>query len=195
MKFQTNLASYPHIHFPLATYSLIISVEKVYHEQLLVAKIPNACFELTNQMVKYDSQRGKYMGCCLLYNGDEMFKDVYTAIATIKTKCSIQFVDWFPTGFKVGINSQQPTVVPGGDLAKMQHALCMLSNTITIAEAWVCLGHKFNLMYAKRSFVHWDVGKGMEEGEFSEALEDMGALEKDYEKVGINLYEDKYKGD
>uniref|UniRef100_A0A915PQQ9 Tubulin alpha chain n=1 Tax=Setaria digitata TaxID=48799 RepID=A0A915PQQ9_9BILA len=205
-EFQTNLVPYPRIHFPLATYSPIISAqvfpllrqifsEKAFHEQLSVSEITNKCFEPGSQMVKCDPRNGKYMACCLLYRGDVVPKDVNSAIAMIKTKRAIQFVDWCPTGFKVGINYQPPTVVPGGDLAKLQRAVCMLSNTTAIAEAWARLDHKFDLMYAKRAFVHWYVGEGMEEGEFSEAREDMAALEKDYEEVGADSFdpvEDEY---
>lgn len=76
---------------------------------------------------------GKYMACCMLYRGDVVPKDVNAAITTIKTKRTIQFVDWCPTGFKVGINYQPPGVIPGGDLAKVQRAVCMLSSTTAIA--------------------------------------------------------------
>ncbi|OMH85509.1 Tubulin alpha-1C chain [Zancudomyces culisetae] len=185
-EFQTNLVPYPRIHFPLVTYAPIISANKASHEALSVSEITMACFEPSNQMVKCDPRRGKYMSCCLLYRGDVIPKDVNAAVANIKTKRTIQFVDWCPTGFKLGINAQPPACVPGGDLAKVSRAVCMLSNTTAIAEAWARLDHKFDLMYAKRAFVHWYVGEGMEEGEFSEAREDLAALERDYEEVGTD---------
>uniref|UniRef100_UPI00358F0145 tubulin alpha chain, testis-specific-like n=1 Tax=Myxine glutinosa TaxID=7769 RepID=UPI00358F0145 len=188
-EFQTNLVPYPRIHFPLVTYAPVISAEKAFHEQLSVADITNACFEPANQMVKCYPCHGKYMACCMLYRGDVVPKDVNAAIASIKTKHSIQFVDWCPTSFKVGINYQPPTVVPGGDLAKVQRAACMLSNTTAIAEAWARLDQKFDLMYAKRAFVHWYVGEGMEEGDFTEAREDLAALEMDYEECGADFVE------
>jgi tubulin alpha len=40
--------------------------------------------------------------CCLLYRGDVVPKDVNAAVANVRTKRTIQFVDWCPTGFKVG---------------------------------------------------------------------------------------------
>ncbi|PHT98265.1 Tubulin alpha-1 chain [Capsicum chinense] len=193
-EFQTNLVPYPRIHFMLSSYAPVISAEKAYHEQLSVAEITNSAFEPSSMMVKCDPRHGKYMACCLMFRGDVVPKDVNAAVATIKTKRTIQFVDWCPTGFKCGINYQPPTVVPGGDLAKVQRAVCMISNSTSVAEVFSRIDHKFDLMYAKRAFVHWYVGEGMEEGEFSEAREDLAALEKDYEEVGAEL-DDEEGGD
>jgi len=180
---QTNLVPYPRIHFMLTSYAPVLSTERVYHEQYTVEDITNSVFEPTNMMTKCDPRKGKYMACCLMYRGDIVPSDVNDAIATIKSKSTLQFVDWCPTGFKCGINYQMPTVVPGGDLAQIQRAVCMMANSTSIAEALSRIDHKFDLMYSKRAFVHWFVGEGMEEGEFSEAREDLAALEKDYEEI------------
>ncbi|EDL32234.1 mCG1728, partial [Mus musculus] len=187
IEFQTNLVPYPRIHFPITALAPIISAEKAYQEQLSVSDVTASCFEVSNQLVKCDPRLGKYMACCLLYRGDVVPKDVNEAIAAMKSRTSVQFVDWCPTGFKVGINYQPPAVVPGGDLARVQRAVCMLSNTTAIVEAWARLDHKFDLMYAKKAFLHWYITEGMELGEFVEAREDLAALEKDYEEVGLSF--------
>ncbi|XP_070247469.1 tubulin alpha chain-like 3 isoform X2 [Myotis yumanensis] len=183
-EFQTNLVPYPRIHFPMTAFAPIISADNAYHKDFSVADITTACFEVSNQLVKCDPRLGKYMACCLLYRGDVVPKDVNAAIAAMKSRNSVQFVDWCPTGFKVGINSQPPMTMPGGEMAKVQQAVCMLSNTTAVVEAWARLNHKFDLMYAKKAFLHWYIREGMEEEEFSEARKDLACLEKDYEEVG-----------
>jgi len=49
----------------------------------------------------------------------------------------------------------------------------MISNSTAIAEVFSRINHKFDLMYAKRAYVHWY------------ARDDLADLEKDYEEVGI----------
>jgi tubulin alpha len=93
-EFQADLVPYARIHFPICQYTRVISAEKVYHGQLSVAEITNTLFEPANMMVQCDPRHGKYMACTLLYRGDVVSEDVGASVPTIKTKCTIQFVDW-----------------------------------------------------------------------------------------------------
>jgi tubulin alpha len=65
----------------------------------------------------------------------------------------------------------------------------MLANTTAMAKARSRLDHKFDLMHAKRAFVHRYVGEVMEEAEFPEAREDVALLEKDYDEVAAETVE------
>ncbi|PKS10530.1 hypothetical protein jhhlp_002283 [Lomentospora prolificans] len=193
-EFQTNLVPYPRIHYPLISYAPVVSASKSAHESFKVHDLTFQCFEPNNQMVVCDPRNGKYMAVCLLYRGDVVPRECNAAIAALKAKASFNLVEWCPTGFKLGINYQKPVAVPtespsDGGLASVDRSVSMLSNTTAIAEAWSRLDYKFDLMYNKRAFVHWYVGEGMEEGEFSEAREDLAALEKDYEEVAAESFD------
>lgn len=183
-EFQTNLVPYSRLHFPLASYSPLVSPEKSNHELVQVGNMTSQLFDSDTQMVKCDPRHGKYMACCLLYRGDVTPKDVNSAIATVKHKKNIRFVDWSPAGFKIGINYKTPTVVPGGVLAGVPRGVAMLASTTAIADAWARIDMQFDKMYKKRAFVHWFAGEGLEEFEFDTAREDLAALEMDYKEAG-----------
>lgn len=84
---------------------------------------------------------------------------------------------------QVGINKEAPTKVQSGDMPMVPRAVAMLANTTAIAEAWNKVNHKFGLMFAKRAFLHWYCEEGMDEMEFSEAKDDILALEMDYKEI------------
>ncbi|KAM5461439.1 alpha-tubulin [Microsporum canis] len=182
-EFQTNLVPFPRVHFPMFAYAPIAQDSRATHETNTIREMTLACFDPSNQMVKCNPQNGKYMATCLLYRGDIVPKEVHSAVAVARTKQTIQFVDWCPTGFKIGICDKPPQHVPNGDMAKTDRAVCMLSNTTAIGEAWTSLCRKFDLMYSKQAFVHWFVGEGMEMGEFTESRENLAALERDYQEI------------
>ncbi|KAF7383925.1 hypothetical protein HZH68_014682 [Vespula germanica] len=182
---QTNLVPYPRIHFPLVTYAPITTPERAMNTAMSVQRITYDCFEPANQMVKCDPRTGIYMSCCLLYRGDVSPSDVNNTIASLKGKRFIRFVGWSPAGFKVGINYQPSTTVPGGDLAYSNKTVAMLYNNTAIRHAWVKIARKCDLMYQKRAFVHHYVGEGMEEKVFQEAIDNTAALIEDYKEVEL----------
>lgn len=109
IEFQTNLVPYPRIHFPLCTYSPFIPHSAGGLGDHSTIQITQSCFHPSTQLVKCDPTKGKYVCCCMLYRGCAEPTEINAAIRNIKCRKDIRFVDWSPSAFKIGINSQPPT--------------------------------------------------------------------------------------
>ena len=186
---QTNLIPYQRIHFCNSSLAPLVSIENSYFNDFNINDITNSLFESDSMFAKINLNSGKYMACCALYRGDVVPRDVCNAMANIKGKKTIKFVDWCPTSVKVGINCQQSFVVPNADLPKTMRNACMISNHSGIKEVFKKLAFKFDLMYGKRAFVHWFVGAGLEEDEMTTSREELASLQKDYEEIEADLCE------
>jgi len=200
-EFQTNLVPFPRLHFMTTALAPVVSKKKASHEAQTVREITDHVFQPVNMLVKYadfDPVEDKYMAISINYRGEIMSKEANATVQWLKQNNKVSFVEWCPTGFKIGLNN-----VPAESIKEEREVMykagrnvAMIGNNVAVSRVFTeRINKKYDMMYSQRAFVHWYVGEGMEEGEFSEAREDLGFLEKDYLDVVTEQASDEVGGD
>merc|ERR1712154_575902 len=201
-EFQTNLVPFPRLHFMTTALAPVVSKTKAGHEAQTVREITDHVFQPQNMLVKYadfDPVEDKYMAISINYRGSIMSKEANATVQWLKQNNKISFVEWCPTGFKIGLNAvpAKQVAVTQPDIMKVaERNVTMIGNNVAVSRVFTeRINKKYDMMYSQRAFVHWYVGEGMEEGEFSEAREDLGFLEKDYLDVVTEQASDEVGAD
>jgi tubulin alpha len=198
-EFQTNLVPFPRLHFMTTALAPVINAKKASHEAQTIREITDHVFQPQNMLVKYadfDPVEDKYMAISVNYRGSIKSKEANATVQWLKQNNKISFVEWCPTGFKIGLN-EVPAAELTKDIMKMaERNVTMIGNNVAVSRVFTeRITKKYDMMYSQRAFVHWYVGEGMEEGEFSEAREDLGFLEKDYLDVVTEQASDEVNPD
>merc|ERR1719184_662302 len=135
------------------------------------------------------------MAISMNFRGKVNSKDANENLQKVKKGSKAVFVEWMPTGFKVGLNETPCASLENDVLQETNKTCAMIGNNVAISRVFTeRLAKKYDMMYSQRAYVHWYVGEGMEEGEFSEAREDLGFLEKDYLDVVTEQASDEGSG-
>uniref|UniRef100_R4FLP9 Tubulin alpha chain n=1 Tax=Rhodnius prolixus TaxID=13249 RepID=R4FLP9_RHOPR len=184
MDFHTNLVPFPRLHFPVLSLSPINSPEVLITDPLNTVDITTKCFDKNHRMATCTNENGLYMACCLMFRGDITTKEIHDALASLKKE--VKFVDWSPTGFKIGLTYEPPITIPGSEIGKTSRSVCMLCNNSAMQTVWRNLYRKYHMMSTKGAFYHWYLSEGMDEIEFVEAGEDIRTLISDYNEVSLN---------
>jgi len=196
-EFQTNLVPFPRLHFMTSSYAPLNEMDKKTKNEDVWDMIQEA-FKPQNFNIKYldfDIAEDKYMAISMNFRGKVTSKEANENIQKVKSLGKVQFVEWMPTGFKVGLNDIPCKQIEGDVLQESIRTCAMIGNNVAINRVFTeRLSKKYDMMYSQRAYVHWYVGEGMEEGEFSEAREDLGFLEKDYLDVVTEQASDEGSG-
>merc|ERR1719262_198850 len=116
----------------------VIHMDKASHEAQSVREITDTVFQPQNMLVKYaefDPVEDKYMAISINYRGTIMSKEANSTVQWLKQNNKISFVEWCPTGFKIGLNSTPAakTEVTPDKMAVAERNVTMIGNNVAVS--------------------------------------------------------------
>lgn len=171
-KLAVNLIPFPRLHFFVVGYAPLSGMESEAYKSMTVPELTSQMFDAKNMMADCDPREGRYLTAAAYFRGKVSTKEVEDEVRKVHDKNLQQFVEWIPNNTKTSVCDVPP---PGHKVAAT-----FIGNTTTIQNMFHRVGDQFSSMFKRKAFLHWYLGEGMEEMEFSEAEANMRDLISEY---------------
>eukprot|EP01083_Nonionella_stella_P064991 169886_1 len=111
------------------------------------------------KIADFDAEEDKYMAISVNYRGDVQAKEANATVQWLKTNKKVTFVEWCPTGFKVGLNDEPPAVLEDDDIAPAKRNIVMIGNNTANSRVFSeRISKKEPLMSSQSAVGKWDGG-------------------------------------
>ncbi|KAJ6231175.1 hypothetical protein M0813_06121 [Anaeramoeba flamelloides] len=135
-----------------------------------ISDLTNSLFEMKNYLKSCSLKNEKISKMNLYYRGNISEKEMNTSLELIKSMKNLNFASDFET-FKSGLITNSIPNISSDIFDPFDKCITMASNSTSLKSTFKNIATNFDTLYRKRAYVHWYVGEGLEEGQFSEARE------------------------
>ncbi|XP_077990397.1 tubulin epsilon chain-like [Glandiceps talaboti] len=173
-----NLVPFPQLHYLVSSLTPLYSLSDVKVPPRRLDQMFSDAFSKDHQLIKADPKHSLYLACALMLRGNVEISDVRRNIERLKP--SLKFIHWNQEGWKTGLCSVPPVGQP--------HSLLTLANNTCIRHTFSDLKSRFTKLYKRKAHLHhYTHVDGMEMSQFSESLESLTTLMKEYEGLEANM--------
>jgi len=181
-KLGLNLVPFPRLHFLMPSYGPFHAMGSTDYQSHNVNELVQSLFDRKNLLVACDPRFGKFLTAATIFRGPISSREVEQAVGALQTRNSELFVEWIPDNVSIALCSVPP-------VGQKQAAVC-LGNSTAIQEVWKRSLEQFTAMHRRKAFMHWYIGEGMDEMEFSEAENNTLDLVAEYQQYQEATAED-----
>lgn len=181
-KLAVNMVPFPRLHFFMVGFAPLTARGTAAYRASTVAELTQQMFDSKNMMAASDPRHGRYLTVSALFRGKVSMKEVDEQMASVQHKNSSYFVEWIPNNVKTAVCD----VAPRG----FKMSATFVGNSTAIQELFKRVSSQFSAMFKRKAFLHWYLGEGMDEMEFTEAESNMNDLVSEYQQYQEATAED-----
>ncbi|GLH04389.1 Tubulin beta chain [Gryllus bimaculatus] len=173
-KLGVNMVPFPRLHFFVPGFAPLTSRGSQQYRCLTVPELTQQMFDAKNMMAACDPRHGRYLTAAAMFRGRMSVKEVDEQMLNVQNKNCSYFVEWIPDHIKTAVCD----IPPRG----LKMSVTFLGNTTAVVEVFKRMTEQFTAMFRRKAFLHWYLGEGMDEMEFTEAESNLNDLISEYQQ-------------